>query len=137
MHDQSAAAVRLGGSMVPKGILAGERSLIHDGFPPVTHQSSAMQLLPHHPMVNFQGPGNAPGQQVGPPPASQHANFVIPHNHLHNQQYLQRDQQSIEMQQHGMQQKPQVQPYNRSRGGSGGDLLGIVPTMPSITLNLL
>ena len=126
MHDQKAAAVRLGGSMGPKGILSGDRSLGRDGYPPLSHQSSTIQLLPHHSMSNLQGTGNGSGQQGLP--SSQHAQYGTPHNHLHNQQYQQRDQQAREMQQHVMQQKHQRQPHSRSRGGSGGDHLGRVYT---------
>jgi len=119
MHDQKGAGVRLGGGMGPKGILmGGDRSLGRDGLPPLSHQASTMQLLPHHSMSNLQGTGNGSGQQ------GQHAQYGPPHNHIQNQQYQQRDQQAREMQQHMMQQKHQRQQSGRNRGGSGGDHLG-------------
>ena len=121
MHDQKAAAVRLGGGVGPKGILLGDRSLGRDGLLPLSHPSSTMQLLPHHSMSNLQGTGNGSGQQGLP--SSQYAQYGIPHNHLHAQQYQQRDQQAREMQQ---QRQHQRQPHNRSRAGSGGDHLGII-----------
>ena len=124
MHDQKGGGVRLGGVMGPKGILmGGDRSLGRDGLPPLSHQSSTMQLLPHHSMSNLQGTGNGPGQQGIP--SSQHAQYGPPHNHLPNQQYQHRDQQAREMQQHMMQQKHQRQAPNRGRGGNAGDLFGI------------
>ena len=126
MHDQKGGGVRLGGVMGPKGILmGGDRSLGRDGLPPLSHQSSTMQLLPHHSMSNLQGTGNGPGQQGIP--SSQHAQYGPPHNHLPNQQYQHRDQQAREMQQqqHMMQQKHQRQAPNRGRGGNSGDLFGI------------
>ena len=125
MHDQKGGGVRLGGVMGPKGILmGGDRSLGRDGLPPLSHQSSTMQLLPHHSMSNLQGTGNGPGQQGIP--SSQHAQYGPPHNHLPNQQYQHRDQQAREMQQqHMMQQKHQRQAPNRGRGGNPGELFGI------------
>ena len=111
MHDQKGAGVRLGGGMGPKGILmGGDRSLGRDGLPPLSHQASTMQLLPHHSMSNLQGTGNGSGQ---------HGQYGPPHNHLpHNQQqYQQRDQQAREMQQHR-------QGSNRNRSGNRGDLMG-------------
>lgn len=119
MHDQKGGGVRIGGGMGPKGILmGGDRSLGRDGLPPLSHQASTMQLLPHHSMSNLQGTGNGPGQQ------GQHAQYGPPHNHIQNQQYQQRDQQFREMQQPMMQQKHQRQQSSRNRGGSGGDHMG-------------
>ena len=134
MHDQKGGpGVRIGGGMGPKGILmGGDRSLGRDGMLPLPHQASTMQILPHHSMSNLPGTGNGPQQQGLP--SSQHAQYGPSHNHIHNQQYQQRDQQVREMQPYGMQPKHQRQPSNRNRGGSGGDHLGILLIFSSNTL---